>query len=176
MMRTMTGARCKRVLALVIGGGLLAVGPVGCATKTQTGALVGGAGGAAVGAAIGSASGNAGKGALIGGAVGLIGGGLIGHGMDKADEAKEKEARRRYEEEERYSRRSSRSYADAGGSRVTTEDVVAWTQQGKSDDVIIDRIDRSGSTFRLTETDEDALRDKGVSEGVIRAMNHSGRR
>jgi len=150
---------------------------VGCATKTQTGALVGGAGGAAAGAAIGSASGNAGKGALIGGAIGLIGGGLIGHGMDKSDEAKEKEAQRKYEAEQRAERNSRRySSAAAPADRVTQSDVIAWSRQGKSDDVIIDRIERSDSVFRLTAADEDTLRQRGVSEDVIQAMRDTARR
>lgn len=60
----------------------------GCATdgtmsRTQKGAVVGGAAGAALGGLIGSKRANAGKGALIGGAAGAVVGGLIGRYMDK---------------------------------------------------------------------------------------------
>lgn len=87
---------CKKI----IGTGLALAticGSVGCATKTGTGALVGGAGGAGVGALIGSTSGNAGKGALIGGAVGALGGALIGHSMDDQDrkDSRDQDTRRR---------------------------------------------------------------------------------
>ena len=157
------------VKALIVVG--LAGGVVGCETKTQTGALVGGLGGAGIGAAIGSASGNAGKGALIGGAVGVVGGGLVGHGMDKADEKKEKERARaerqyQYEERESYARRDS----------VSRDDVLDWTEDGVSDDVIIDRIESSDTVFRLSARDENTLRDEGVSEDVIDAMKDTARR
>ena len=55
----------------------------GCATKTQTGAVVGAAGGAAVGGAIGSAAGSTTKGAIIGAVVGGAAGAYIGSRMDR---------------------------------------------------------------------------------------------
>ena len=61
----------------------------GCATKTQTGAIVGAAGGAAVGGAIGAATGSTAKGAIIGAVVGGAAGAVIGSQMDK--QAKELE-------------------------------------------------------------------------------------
>ena len=152
----------KSILALA-----LFAAPLGCETKTQSGALIGGLGGAAVGAAIGSNNGSAGAGALIGGAAGALGGGLIGHGMDKSDEKKAKEA-------EAARRRDERSYvSDRALSRT---DVVRWSDDGVSDEVIIDRIERSGTIFRLTAKDENALRDQGLSEDVIGAMKDTARR
>jgi len=61
----------------------------GCATKTQTGAVIGAAGGAAVGGAIGAAAGSTAKGAIIGAVVGGAAGAVIGSQMDK--QAKELE-------------------------------------------------------------------------------------
>lgn len=61
----------------------------GCATKTQTGAVIGAAGGAAVGGAIGAATGSTAKGAIIGAVVGGAAGAVIGSQMDK--QAKELE-------------------------------------------------------------------------------------
>ena len=55
----------------------------GCATKTQTGAVIGAAGGAAVGGAIGSAAGSTTKGAIIGAVVGGAAGAYIGSRMDR---------------------------------------------------------------------------------------------
>lgn len=156
---------------IVIAACLMA-GVAGCQTKTQTGLLVGGAGGAAAGAAIGSASGNAGKGALIGGAIGLIGGGLVGHSMDKADE---KEAAERRAQEQR----ATRAYAADRrpvSAAVSRDEIVTWTRNGTSEEVIIDRIDRSQSVFHLTAADENGLRDQGVSENVILAMKDTARR
>jgi len=66
---------------------LVALG--GCATKTQTGAVVGAAGGAVVGGVIGKVAGSTAKGAIIGAVVGGVAGTLIGAQMDK--QAKEME-------------------------------------------------------------------------------------
>lgn len=54
-----------------------------CATKSQTGAVVGGAGGAVVGGLIGRAAGSTAAGAIIGAAAGGIVGAVIGAEMDK---------------------------------------------------------------------------------------------
>lgn len=64
---------------------VLATAPVldGCATKSQTGALIGAAGGAVVGGAIGKAAGSTAAGVIIGASVGGIAGGMIGAEMDK---------------------------------------------------------------------------------------------
>ncbi len=153
---------------------VLSLGLSGCATKTQTGLLVGGAGGAAVGGAIGSAGGNAGKGALIGGAIGLLGGGLIGHAADKSDEA---DRERQLREEQQYSQRySARSYNSSAGSNMTQDQVVVWTKSGTRDDIIIDRIERSDVVFRMTASEEQNLRQQGVSSDVIFAMKETSRR
>ena len=61
----------------------------GCASKTQTGAVVGAAGGAVVGGVIGKVAGSTAKGAIIGAVVGGVAGTIIGVQMDK--QAKELE-------------------------------------------------------------------------------------
>jgi outer membrane protein OmpA-like peptidoglycan-associated protein len=61
----------------------------GCATKTQTGAVVGTAGGAVAGGVIGKVAGSTAKGAIIGAVVGGVAGAIIGSQMDK--QAKELE-------------------------------------------------------------------------------------
>lgn len=156
----------KVVLAALLG---VAVSGGGCANKTQTGALVGGLGGAAVGAGIGSVShGRAGAGALIGGAVGAIGGALIGNSMDKQDEEQ------RQRDEARATRESGRARISESAP-ITKQEIISWSSHGTKDDVIIDRIDRSGAVFHLTAADENRLRDAGVSEQVIRAMKDTAR-
>ncbi|HEV8357100.1 MAG TPA: OmpA family protein [Gemmatimonadales bacterium] len=66
------------------------IGLDGCATKSQTGAVVGAAGGAVVGAVVGKAAGSTAKGAIIGAVVGGAAGAIIGHEMDKqANELKQ---------------------------------------------------------------------------------------
>ncbi|CAN5332630.1 hypothetical protein BH09PLA1_BH09PLA1_20640 [soil metagenome] len=153
--------------------GAIGAGMVGCDTKAGSGALIGGAGGALAGGLIGSNShARAGEGALIGGAIGAIGGGLVGHGMDENDKKAE---RRNYERD--YDRRNSNSQQwRESSNQIGKSEVISWTDQGVRDDIIIDRIERSGTVFRLTAADQNDLRDHGVSESVIRAMKNTARR
>jgi len=166
----MRSKRCSRgaligLLGLSIAGG-------GCQSKAGTGALVGGAGGAAAGAAIGSMShSRAGEGALIGAAVGALGGALIGHSMDQADETRDAEQSRYHDGD--YDRRH---VAAVASEKVTKADVIRWTQRGVHDEVIIDRIERGNTIFHLTAADENDLRDRGVSESVVQAMEATARR
>lgn len=57
--------------------------PAGCASKAQTGAIIGAGAGGAAGAVVGKATGSTVRGAIIGAAVGGIAGAAIGHQMDK---------------------------------------------------------------------------------------------
>ena len=132
---------------------------------------------AAVGGLIGSNShARAGEGALIGGAVGALGGALVGHGMDKADEKKREEAnssqryRERGAEPSTYNTYNS---ASASGNRITNLTVMDWTRQGVKEEIIIDRIQRSGQTFVVTASDERDLRNAGVRQTVIDAMKNA---
>jgi len=62
----------------------------GCASKSQTGAIVGIAGGAVAGGAIGAVAGSTAKGAIIGAVIGGTAGAIIGARMDKqAEELKQ---------------------------------------------------------------------------------------
>lgn len=72
-------ARSPIVLIPVIALLLLA----DCATKSQTGALIGAGSGAVAGGLIGRAAGSTATGAIIGAAVGGVAGAVIGHQMDK---------------------------------------------------------------------------------------------
>ena len=59
------------------------VGYAGCATKAETGALIGAGGGAVVGAVIGHAAGSTAAGTIIGSVVGGAAGAIIGGYMDR---------------------------------------------------------------------------------------------
>jgi outer membrane protein OmpA-like peptidoglycan-associated protein len=78
----------KAIIKLGITLPLVAYFATACATKTQTGAAVGGGGGALLGAGIGALAGGK-KGAVVGGAVGAAAGAttgaLIGRYMDKQE-------------------------------------------------------------------------------------------
>ncbi|MDH3455683.1 MAG: OmpA family protein [Gemmatimonadota bacterium] len=72
----------KRIVT-VFAASALVVGLTGCASKAQTGAIVGAGGGAVVGAVIGKVAGNTAAGAVIGAAVGGAAGAIIGGYMDQ---------------------------------------------------------------------------------------------
>ncbi len=159
---------------------------VGCENKAESGALIGGGSGAVAGGLIGSLShGRAGEGALIGGAVGAIGGALVGHGLDEGDRKAQAHAdaqAREYDERtgtvgaREWSSRDVRSDANRDAKRLRKADIIAWTNQGVRDDIIVDRIERGGTVFDLSAADQNDLRDRGVSETVIRAMRDTMRR
>jgi outer membrane protein OmpA-like peptidoglycan-associated protein len=73
----------KRLGRFVLALALVTTGQSGCATKTQTGAVVGAAGGAVAGGVIGKVAGSTAKGAIIGAVVGGVAGAIIGRQMDK---------------------------------------------------------------------------------------------
>ena len=150
---------------------------IGCETKAQTGALVGAGGGSLLGGAIGSLShSRAGAGAAIGAGVGAIGGYVVGNEMDKKDKKKADSAAAQSARTTDYrSSEPARSTAITADG-VTRDDVIRWSKDGVKDEVIIDRIERSGSAFRLTSTDETSLRDANVSEEVVRAMKRTASR
>lgn len=143
----------------------------------EQGAVIGGVGGALAGAAIGGSGGRdkAGLGALIGAAVGAGGGYLIGAQKDKVDEKKHDEAI----EAHRRAERNPATVEDVERARtadlnedgfVTLDEVVALERANLSDREIIDRLERTGQVFELTEEQERYLEDRGVSHEVIVVM------
>jgi Zn-dependent alcohol dehydrogenase len=133
----------------------------GCASpsKTAQGAGVGGAIGAGTGALIGSASGHTGKGALIGGLVGAGLGGLIGNEEDQKDKRALQD-------------RAINAEARAAASAIGIDDVVQMTLSKQSEDVIINQIRTTNSTYQLTAEDLRHLSTNGVSDRVIMEMQN----
>jgi hypothetical protein len=129
--------------------------PAGRPDYTASGALAGGATGAAVGS---MAARHSGPGALVGGAVGAMVGGLIGHGMDQAQEAQLKaqapQTLQRVEQSQ----------------PLTVTDVKALAKAGLSDDLIISQIRNSRTVYHLGTADIIDLKNAGVSERIIDFM------
>ena len=140
---------------------LLLLTAPGCMSPyyADRGALFGGLTGAGVGAVVGDAAGNAGAGAAIGTAVGALTGAAVGDKID-ADLARSKA-----EIEARMGRQMQ--------GAVTPQDVVAMTQAGLSDDVIATHIRANGMAQPLQVNDLINLRNMGVRDGVINAMQQS---
>ena len=121
---------------------------------TASGALTGGA----LGAIIGSTAQDSGHGALVGGAVGAVVGGLIGHGMDQAQEVQLKaqapQTLERLEQEQ----------------PLTVEDVQSLVKAGIGDDLLINQIRNSRTVYHLRTADIINLKKAGVSDKIIDFM------
>ncbi|HEY7119788.1 MAG TPA: glycine zipper domain-containing protein [Tepidisphaeraceae bacterium] len=150
---------------------------VGCenlpGNKQTQGAVIGGAAGAAAGAIIGKH--NRLVGGLIGGALGAGGGYLIGAAMHKNDEKHRDEAikasdRDRDNPPTASEARSARTADLNGDGYVTLNEVVAMRDANLSDDEMIRRLEDTGQVFSLSDEQETYLRDRNVSDRVIRAM------
>jgi hypothetical protein len=142
-----------------IGVGLLILLATGCRSPyyADQGALFGGLGGAGLGALVGSASGHAGAGAAIGAAAGAITGGVVGGALDDI------EARNRAQIAAQMGR-------PAPQGAVTASDVIAMSQAGVADELIVNHVNNNGVAHPLQPGDLITLQQAGVSPRVISAM------
>ncbi|WP_439620785.1 glycine zipper domain-containing protein [Gemmata sp.] len=143
------------VLAAAVGG----LGSTGCSTmnNTEKGAVAGGAIGTGVGLLAGAATGNPRTGAAVGG---LLGGGLgavAGNEQDRKDERTREVIQ-------------AQAVAGSQAQRMGLTDVIHMAQQGHDDQVIINQIRSTGSSFQLTASDLDFLKNNSVSARVIAEM------
>ncbi|HUG92029.1 MAG TPA: glycine zipper domain-containing protein, partial [Planctomycetaceae bacterium] len=134
----------------------------GCASpyRADQGALYGGLGGAGIGALVGEAVNQPLAGAAIGAAVGTLSGAAVGASLDDI------EARNRAEIAARLGR-------PAPVGAVTVTDVIAMTQAGVSEPVIVNHIRAHGVAAPPGTNDLITLQSNGVSAGVIQAMQTS---
>ncbi|MGD2169719.1 MAG: glycine zipper domain-containing protein [Chlamydiota bacterium] len=128
-----------------------------CASKTASGALVGGGLGAATGGIVGG-----GKGALIGGAVGVIAGGLVGAALDEQD--------RRIMEQ----RSPSTVSRMDEGRPLTINDVIQLSEGGVSDETILGYMRQTGARYKLNQSQIRRMQNAGVSQRVINYMIDTG--
>ena len=117
--------------------------------------ILGGLAGAGIGAAIGEDGGDALPGALIGGAIGALSGAMVGDSMDQ---------QQAYRQAVVYDQQQQIAQA------VTFADVVAMTRAGLDDEVIVTQIRTKGMRQALTTGDLIMLKQQGVSDRTITAM------
>ena len=163
--------------------GILLIAAVGCeqlpGTRSQQGAVIGGAGGAAAGAVIGGSQHRV-LGALIGGALGATGGYLIGAQTDKVsknDRDGAIEANRRAESHPATAE-DARSATTADINKdgfVTLDEVVAMHKAGFSDETMLARLRATDQIFELTPEQDRYLLDRGVSRNVVNQMKNINR-
>lgn len=138
---------------------------VGCQTPqhSDNGAVIGALGGAGIGALIGDKNDAALPGALIGAGVGTLAGAAVGDAIDRDVERNRREA----------SAQTAAAYEQRLAARpgaVTPEDVSAMMRAGLSEDVIAGQIHANGISRRLQVNDLINLRNQGVPDSVIKAM------
>lgn len=131
----------------------------GCRTpqsNTKKLGVIGGLAGAAAGAAIGAKGGDAVPGALIGGAIGAASGALVGKAVDVEEE------RNRAMIEEQLGRRLANA--------VSIPEVIEMTHAGLGDAVIVTHVRAHPVATPLNSNDLIALKQQGVSDPVINAL------
>ena len=151
------------VLTLNLALAVSAVGLTGCQNpngtqnNTGSGALIGGAMGAITGAAIGGPR-HGGEDALIGAVAGVIAGSLVGNSMDREQEA-------------RLKAQAPQTYVKVDqGQPLSIADVKALAKAGISEDVIINQIKNSRTSYHLSAADIIDLRDADVTDKVVNYM------
>jgi hypothetical protein len=165
-----------QLTAVALVGALL----VGCenlpGTKGQQGAVIGGAGGAATGAVVGGEKHRA-VGAIIGGVLGAAGGYVVGANSDKIigknkDEAESAGQRAKTTPVTAEQARSARTADVNSDGYVTLDEVVAMKDAKLSDREMLNRLEATGQVFELNAESKQYLRDRGISENVIREMQN----
>ncbi|QDT55963.1 hypothetical protein Pan44_40120 [Caulifigura coniformis] len=142
---------------------LLALASFGCrsATHTTTGAATGAGVGALAGAVIGSRVGKPLQGAAIAGAAGGVIGGTAGAAQDLREQEEERTADEHY--------RQTLEIA------LKNEDVLQMLADGQSEEVILNTVEKSFSSFDLNPTGLSILKAAGASDRIIIAMQNSRR-
>ncbi len=134
---------------------LLVLTPSGCRTHTGQLAGVGGVTGALAGAAIGGSRGNGLAGAALGGALGAAGGAAIGEAIDESED-----------------RAQQAAYQAAHGG-VGVVQVIQMAQAGLGDPVIVNHVQTHGLARPLEVSDLIELRNAGVSNEVVIALQNA---
>ena len=141
----------------------LAAGAGGCSTMDNTtkGAGIGGALGTGAGLAVGAATGNPKTGAVVGGLLGAGVGAAVGNDKDN-------------QIQDRRDLQQATAVANAQvQQRMGMTDVIHMVQQGHDEQVIINQIRNSGSTFQLSANDLDFLKSNNVPPRVIAEMQNA---
>ena len=135
----------------------------GCSTMDNTtkGAGIGGVLGTGAGLALGAATGNPKTGAVVGGLLGAGVGAAVGNDKDN-------------QIQDRRDLQQATAVANAQAQqRMGMTDVIHMAQQGHDEQVIINQIRNSGSTFQLSANDIDFLKTNNVPSRVIVEMQNA---
>jgi uncharacterized protein YcfJ len=129
----------------------------GCQNNTQTGAALGAGAGSLAGAIIGNQVGHKGAGALIGGLTGGLTGAALGNTQDVKNE---RDAAMNHAAQAQANQRAAQR-------ALTNSDILTMSQNGLSDEIIINSIRTRGGRFRTNSEALIALNQAGVSQQVV---------
>lgn len=141
-------------LILSIGIMLFVTGCQNAQTKAGEGAIIGGVLGAAAGGIIGHQSHHGGEGAAIGAAAGALTGAIVGSQIPKQGQTAQ----------------GTQAAQSANPNQMSMQQIIDLTNQGANENVIIDKIRLTNSRFNLSTDDINYLKQKGVTQRVIDAM------
>ena len=158
-MRTQRPIRVGVLVGLVA----LSAGSGGCSSmnNTEKGVGLGGLLGAGLGTAVGAATGNPKTGAVVGGLAGAGLGGAIGNNMDRQDQQRREVVQ---------AQAQAQANAQAQARRMGLTDVIDMVQKGHDEQVVINHLRATGSTFQLSASDLDFLKANNVPPRVILEM------
>ena len=156
MTQLSTAMRLAAPARLTAAMGLCLVLGAGCQglNHTQNGTLLGTGLGTAAGAVIGHQSGHTAEGAVIGAIAGAVTGNVVGNAQDERDAAI---AQAQY----------------AAQTALTNYDLMRMAQSGLSEDVMINAVQTRGGRFDLSVDALIQLRNAGVSDRVIVAVQQA---
>jgi hypothetical protein len=134
-------------------------------STSEKGTLLGAVAGGGAGAAIGKKSGNP----IVGAVVGSLGGAIVGNVI--GDRVEQRRAAETYYQPQyqqpQYQATQQYVYRNPG---VTLDQVIQLTRSGVGDDLIISHVQQNGFQQTLTTNDLILLKNQGVSDRVIFAL------
>jgi len=151
----------KRISFIVLSFAVmfLSLGCQNTKTRAVEGGVIGGLVGAAAGGIVGHQSGHGGEGAAIGLAAGALTGAVIGSQINKPQEGQPQ------------AQGATQQQAQVSNpNQMTMQQIIDLSKQGVHESVIVDKIRLTNSKFSLTQADVVSLKQQGVSQKVIDAM------
>jgi|GEM_PF-716304 len=135
---------------------------IGCAQwqTSEKGTIVGAAAGGALGSAIGKKSGNP----ITGAVLGAISGGIVGNAIGESAEQRRAADNYRLQQQQYQQQQAFRN------SGVSIDEVISLTRSGLNEEIIVSHINGNGFNRTLSVNDLVLLKNNGVSDRVIMAM------
>lgn len=144
------------IVSLVLALGVFVLGCASTPPNTKQGAIGGAMLGSIAGGIIGYQTGHPLAGAAIGAGAGALTGAVIGDRIDT---------------------RNARTQQQivSSNEKMGVSDVIVLAKSGMTDDAIIDKIAKTGSTYNLSVEEIELMRKEGVSSRVINYMMSTNR-